>query len=274
MTEWKFSRSPGEATRTIRVDENITIGNPEETVLIAGPCSIESLDQIEEVARCLVDNGVKVLRAGCYKPRTNPYSFRGLEEDGLKMLAEVREKYGLKIITEVKDSTQVQTVLKYTDIVQIGAKAMWDYGILEQLSKTQTPTLVKRAFGATTQEAAQITEYILSGGNDNVMVCERGIRTFEPNTRFTLDLCGAEWIKKHTNLPLVLDPSHAMGFRYGVSNLALACIASGTDALMVEVHPDPSIAKSDASQQLNLKQFSLLVERIHKVAAAIDKKII
>lgn len=274
MTDWKFSRLAGEATTKIEIGNGLEIGNPDETLLIAGPCSIESREQIEEVARCLVDNGVSVLRAGCYKPRTNPYSFRGLEEDGLKMLAEVREKYGLKIITEVKDSTQVQTVLKYADIIQIGAKAMWDYGILAQLSKTKTPTLVKRAFGATTQEAAQITEYILSGGNDNVMLCERGIRTFEPNTRFTLDLCGAEWIKENTKLPLVLDPSHAMGFRYGVPNLALACVAAGSDALMIEVHPDPSIAKSDAAQQLDLKQFSQLVKKIHKVATSIDKKVI
>lgn len=274
MTEWKFTRLPDQPTRKIKISDEVEIGNPDETVLIAGPCSIESWEQIETVAKCLVNNGVKILRAGCYKPRTNPYSFRGLEEDGLKMLAEVRDKYGLKIITEVKDSTQVQTVLKYADIVQIGAKAMWDYGILSQLSKTQTPTLVKRAFGATTQEACQITEYILSGGNENVMICERGIRTFEPNTRFTLDLCGAQWIKEHTNLPLILDPSHAMGFRYGVPNLALACVASGTDSLMLEIHPDPSVAKSDASQQLELSQFENLVSKLHKVANSVDKKII
>jgi len=272
--EWKFLKSSGIDSRKVHVDKDVIIGNESETLMIAGPCSIESWDQIEKVAECLVSCGVKVLRAGCYKPRTNPYSFRGLEEEGLKMLAEVRKKYGLKIITEVKDATQVETVLKYTDIVQIGAKAMWDYGILAQLSKTKVPTLVKRAFGATTQEACQIVEYLLDGGNENVLLCERGIRTFEPNSRFTLDLCGAEWIKERTNVPVVLDPSHAMGFRYGVPNLALACMASGPHALMIEVHPDPPNAKSDAAQQLTLSQFSKLLPRLKKVANAVDRKII
>ena len=274
MEEWKFSRKSNPNTRIIPVGDGLNIGEENKTVLIAGPCSIESWDQIEEVAKCLLRNDVKILRAGCYKPRTNPYSFRGLEEEGLKMLGEVRKKYGLKIITEVKDATQVQTVLKYTDIVQIGAKAMWDYGILAQLAEAKAPTLVKRAFGATTQEACQIVEYLLAGGNENVMICERGIRTFEPNSRFTLDLCGSAWIKKNTNIPLVLDPSHAMGFSYGVPELSLACTASGPSAIMVEVHPEPSAAKSDAAQQLNLVQFTDLVKKIKKVANAVDREIV
>lgn len=274
MQKWKFSRETIEKTRQIKISEDLIIGRDNETVLISGPCSIESWEQIEEVAKCLIKNKIKILRAGCYKPRTNPYSFRGLEEKGLKMLARVRDKYGLKIITEVKDATQVQTVLKYTDIVQIGAKAMWDYGILAQLSKTNKPVLVKRSFGATTQEACQIAEYLLNGGNQNVMICERGIRTFEPNTRFTLDLCGSEWIKKHTNLPIVLDPSHAMGLSYGVPSLALACMATKPAAIMIEAHPTPEKAKSDAAQQLNLNELSDLRPKLEKVAQAVGSVLI
>lgn len=274
MKKWKFSRESQKETRIIKIDEDLFIGREDETVLISGPCSIESWDQIEKVAKTLIDNDIKIIRAGCYKPRTNPYSFRGLEEEGLKMLAEVRNKYGLKVITEVKDATQVQTVLKYADIVQIGAKAMWDYGILAQLSESKKPVLVKRAFGATTQEVCQIVEYLLDGGNENVMICERGIRTFEPNTRFTLDLCGAEWIKKHSNVPVVLDPSHAMGFRYGVPSLALACMATKPAAIMIESHPEPDKAKSDASQQIDLDNLSETVKKLKKVANAVDSRLI
>ena len=274
MVDWKFLREHRKETREVKIAEDLFIGRENETVLISGPCSIESWEQIEEVAQSLVKNDIKIIRAGCYKPRTNPYSFRGLEEEGLKMLAEIRKKYGLKVITEVKDSTQVQTVLKYADIVQIGAKAMWDYGILAQLSESRKPVLVKRAFGATTQEACQIVEYLLHGGNENVMICERGIRTFEPNTRFTLDLCGAEWIKKQTNIPVVLDPSHAMGFRYGVPSLALACMATKPAAIMIESHPDPDKAKSDASQQIDLNNLSETVKKLKKVANAVDSKLI
>ena len=274
MTDWKFLRKQNPETRKIKLGDDLVIGKDNQTLVIAGPCSIESWEQINEVAKCLVDNDIKVLRAGCYKPRTSPYSFKGLEEEGLKMLAEVREKYGLKIITEVKDATQVQTVLRYTDIVQIGAKAMWDYGILAQLGEIQKPTLVKRSFAATTQEACQIGEYLLNSGNQNVMICERGIRTFEPNSRFTLDLCGSAWIKKHTNIPVVLDPSHAMGFSYGVPELALASMATSPSAIMIEVHPNPSEAKSDTAQQLNLLEFSRLMKKLRAVGNAVGNKVI
>lgn len=272
--DWKFRREHQSETRKITFGDITIGGDNDEIRVIAGPCSIESWDQIEAVAKNLVSKNIKIIRAGCYKPRTNPYSFRGLEEEGLKMLAEVRKKYGLKIITEVKDATQVDTVLRYADIVQIGAKAMWDYGILAKLSEAKKPTLVKRAFGATTQEACQIVEYLLHGGNENVMLCERGIRTFEPNSRFTLDLCGAAWIKKHTNIPVMLDPSHAMGFSYGVPELALACVATSPSAIMLEVHPSPKDAKSDASQQLDFDQFNDLYDKMSKVALAVEKRLV
>jgi len=225
-TQWKFSRETTPETRTIQITDDISIGgNTNNTIMIAGPCSIESEEQIEQVAQMLVKNNIKVLRAGAFKPRTSPYSFFGLGVEGLKLLRKVGDKYGLKIITEVRDSTQVKDVIKYADIIQIGAKAMWDYGILAAVSKTDKPVMIKRAFGAKVQEVAQIAEFILNGRNENVLICERGIRSFETGTRFTLDLCGVAWLKEHTNLPIILDPSHAMGYAYGVADLTRACTA-------------------------------------------------
>ena len=273
MSNWKFSRESYKKTRIVNIGD-LTIGNPNETTMIAGPCSIESWEQITQVADLLNSLGIKYLRAGCFKPRTSPYSFPGLEQEGLEMLAEVKKQYGLKIVTEVKDSTQVEEVSKVADVVQIGAKAMWDYGIYNKLSKINNAVLIKRSFAATTQESCQMAEYLLNANKKNVMICERGIRTFEPNSRFTLDLCGAAWIKKHTNIPLVLDPSHAMGHSYGVPELTLACMATKPSALLIEVHPNPSVAKSDASQQLNFDIFKKLYEDVAKVAAAVGGKLV
>jgi len=222
----------------------------------------------------LVDRGVRVLRAGCFKPRTSPYNFMGLGEDGLKMLAAVREEFGLKIITEVRDSTQVDAVIGCADIVQIGAKAMWDYGILAAVGQANKPVMVKRAFGATLRELAQIAEFILAAGNEDVMVCERGIRSFEPYTRFTLDLCGVAWLKQHTNLPVILDPSHALGYRYGIPDLSRACVAMGIDGLLIESHPCPEEALSDASQQLNFAEFGAMQDSLRPVAAAVGRRLV
>jgi 3-deoxy-7-phosphoheptulonate synthase len=274
-TPWKFSREYNPTTRTIKIAEDIFIGgDTNNTLMIAGPCSIESEEQIEQVAQMLVKNNIKVLRAGAFKPRTSPYSFFGLGVEGLKLLKKIGNKYGLKIITEVRDSTQVEDVIKYADIIQIGAKAMWDYGILAAVSKTDKPVMIKRAFGAKVQEVSQIAEFILNGGNKNVIICERGIRSFETGTRFTLDLCGVAWLKKHTNLPIILDPSHAMGYAYGVPDLARACIAMGVDGLIIETHPNPKKAKSDASQQLNLIEFEQMYNSLFPIANAINKTLV
>lgn len=269
--KWKYLKGFKEDKINFSLDEDICFGKKTINVM-AGPCSVESYQQMDEVASCIKDLGLKVIRGGCFKPRTSPYSFRGLEEKGLEILNDIREKYDLKVITEVKDARHVEDVLAVADIVQIGAKAMWDYGILAKLSKTDKPVMIKRSFAATTQECCQIAEYLLDGGNPNVMVCERGIRTFEPNTRFTLDLCGAAWIKDKTRLPVILDPSHAMGYSYGVPELALACVASSPDGVIIETHPDPSIAKSDASQQITLIEFEKLYKKMKKVAHAIECK--
>jgi len=261
-------------TREIDINGVKIGGNNNNTMVIAGPCSVESEEQITQSAELMVEQGIKTLRAGCYKPRTSPYSFQGMGIEGLKLLDKMRSKYGVNIITEVRDTTHVDEIIEYADIVQIGAKAMYDQGILRTCGKSRKPILLKRGFGTTLQEFVQAAEFILSGGNDNVILCERGIRTFETKTRFTLDLCGVAYLKEYTNLPIILDPSHAMGYRYGVPDLARACTAMGIEGLLIEVHPDPSVAKSDAAQQLDHDTFRDLLTTLRPIASAIGRTII
>lgn len=261
-------------TRSIDLGVLTIGGKTANTVVITGPCSVESEEQIEQAAQLCVELGVKVLRAGAYKPRTSPYTFQGLGLDGLKLLDKMRSKYGLKIITEVRDSTHVDEVIEYADIVQIGAKAMYDQGILRKCGKSNRSILIKRGFGSTLQEFVQAAEFVLSSGNPNVMLCERGIRTFETKTRFTLDLCGVAWLKQYTNLPVILDPSHAIGYAYGVADLSRACVAMGVDGLLIETHPNPKVAKSDAEQQLNFEQFRALHKSLDAVEATVGRKIV
>jgi len=254
---------------------NVKIGgNTNNTVMIAGPCSVESEEQIQESSALLKELNLTMLRGGCYKPRTSPYSFQGMGLDGLKLLAKMRKEHGLAVITEVRDATHVEEVIEYSDIIQVGAKAMYDQGILRACAKTQKPVMIKRGFGSTLQETVQCAEFVLSGGNDNVAICERGIRTFETKTRFTLDLCGVAYLKEFTNLPVILDPSHAMGHAYGIADLTRACTAMGVDGLIIEVHPDPTVAKSDASQQLTHPQFKDLIKTLQPVATAVGRVIV
>lgn len=254
---------------------NVTIGgNTGNTIIVAGPCSVESEEQIEQSAQLIQEMGLTSLRGGCYKPRTSPYSFQGLGLEGLKLLKKMKEKYGHSIVTEVRDATHVAEIIEYSDVIQIGAKSMYDHGILKACAKTQKPVLIKRGFGTTLQEFVQCAEFVLSGGNPNVILCERGLRTFETKTRFTLDLCGVAYLKEHTNLPIVLDPSHAMGHAYGVPDLTRACLAMGIDGLLIEVHPNPKVAKSDASQQLNHDEFKALKATLDPVAAAVGHQIV
>lgn len=260
--------------REIGIGELVIGGNTNNTVVITGPCSVESEEQIESAAKLCVELGVKILRAGAYKPRTSPYTFQGLGLEGLKLLDKMRSKYGLKIITEVRDSTHADEVIEYADIIQIGAKSMYDHGILRKCGKSRKPILLKRGFGTTLQEFVQSAEFILSGGNPNVMLCERGIRTFETKTRFTLDLCGVAWLKANTNLPIILDPSHAIGYAYGVADLSRACVAMGVDGLLIESHPNPKVAKSDAEQQLNFDEFRKLYASLKTVASAVGYKVV
>jgi 3-deoxy-7-phosphoheptulonate synthase len=196
----------------------------------------------------------------------------GLE--GLKLLDKMREDYGLNVITEARDATHIQEIIDYTDVIQVGAKAMYDQGILRACAKTTKPVLIKRGFGTTLQEFVQAAEFVLSGGNPNVILCERGLRTFETGTRFTLDLCGVAWLQEYTNLPIILDPSHAMGYAYGVPALARACVAMGIDGLLIEAHPNPKVAKSDASQQLDYAQFADLLNSLKPVAESVGYKMV
>lgn len=268
------SRAYRSETRTVSFGNTHIGGNTKNTVLIGGPCSVESEAQIRESAELLKKLNLHTLRGGCYKPRTSPYSFQGLGLEGLKLLAKMREEFGLMVITEVRDATHIDEVIEYTDIIQVGAKAMYDQGILRACAKIQKPVLIKRGFGTTLQEFVQAAEFVLSGGNPNVILCERGIRTFETGTRFTLDLCGVAWLKQHTNLPVILDPSHAMGYAYGVPDLARACVAMGIDGLLIEAHPNPKVAKSDASQQLNHNEFEQLLTSLRPVAASVGYTIV
>ncbi|MFT4969400.1 MAG: 3-deoxy-7-phosphoheptulonate synthase [Chitinophagales bacterium] len=268
------SKAYQEETRPIKFSNFEIGGGNNSTVMITGPCSVETPEQIEKAAQFCVKQGVKVLRAGCYKPRTSPYSFQGLGLEGLKLLAKMREKYGLHIITEVRDASHIEEVIEYTDIVQIGAKAMYDQGILRRCGKARKPILLKRGFGSTLQEFVQAAEFILSGGNDEVILCERGIRTFETNTRFTLDLCGVAFLKEKTNLPIILDPSHAMGYAYGVADLARACVAMGIEGLLIESHPTPKEAWSDAAQQLDFNQYEELMASLKPIAQAVGRNLV
>lgn len=268
------SRNYRNETRTVSWNGTKIGGNSNNTVLITGPCSVESEKQIESVAQFCLKQGINTLRAGCYKPRTSPYTFQGLGKNGLLILDNIRARHNLSIITEIRDSTHASEVIEYADVIQVGAKAMYDQGILRLCGKSSKPVLIKRGFGSTLQETAQAAEFVLSAGNPNVMVCERGIRTFETKTRFTLDLCGAVWLKHYTNLPVIIDPSHAMGYAYGVPDLSRAAMALGIDGLLIETHPEPSKALSDASQQLNFTEFESLHKTLLRIAEAVGRKLI
>lgn len=260
--------------RSIKIGKQSIGGTSRNVLLAIGPCSVESEDQIQKSAALLKELGLSTMRAGSFKPRTSPYTFQGMGLEGLKLLDKVRQQHGFNIITEVRDSTHVDDVIAFADIIQIGAKSMYDHGILRKCGKTHKPVLLKRGFGTNLQEFVQASEFILSGGNENVILCERGIRTFETKTRFTLDLCGAAYLKENTNLPLILDPSHAMGYAYGVPDLARACMAMDIEGLLIEVHPNPSEAQSDASQQLNHPQFRELFQSLQLIARAVNRNII
>jgi len=255
--------------------KNINIGRKcVDFPIIMGPCSVENENQINEIANFLTKNNLKCIRAGAYKPRTSPYSFQGLENEGLKILKKTSKKNNLITFSEAKDATHIQELISYADVVQVGTKSMYDQGILKALSKSNKPVLLKRGFSASLQEFVQAAEFILSGGNENVILCERGIRTFEDKTRFNLDLCGVAWLKEHINLPIIIDPSHALGYSYGITDLSKAAIAMGIDGLLIEIHPDPSKALSDAEQQLNLANASILLDAISPLIALEKRKLV
>ena len=250
----------------IQVGEHI-IGGKQLTI-IAGPCSVENEEQIMTVAEGVKEAGAIMLRGGAYKPRTSPYGFQGLKEEGLKLLKKAKEKTKLPVVTEVISPELVETVSEYSDMLQVGARNMQNFELLKEIGKTNKPVLLKRGASATIEEWLLAAEYILSEGNKNVILCERGIRTFEKYTRNTLDLSSIPVVKKLSHLPVLVDPSHAAGKRDLVIPLAKAAIAVGADGLIVEVHNQPEIALSDAAQQLTIPMFNNLMEDLKIIASA------
>ena len=251
---------------------DVKIGGNEISVM-AGPCAIESRETAMEIAAAVKKNGVRILRGGAFKPRSSPYSFQGLGEKGLKYLAEVRKRTGLLTITEAMAPDQVRLVAKYADIIQIGARNVQNYDLLKEAGKNRKPVLLKRGMASTIKELLLSAEYIMAQGNYNVILCERGIRTFEDSTRFTLDLNAVPVLKKLSHLPVFVDPSHGIGIREHVGAMAKAAVAVGADGLMLEIHPRPAEALSDGPQSLMFNQFEQLMRELKSIAHAIGRSI-
>ena len=240
--------------------------------MIAGPCTIETYDQMDITAKKLKECGVKVIRGGAFKPRTSPYSFQGLGEEGLKILREVADKYDMAVVSEVMEVSQIPLFLKYVDIIQVGARNMQNFNLLKSLGETRKPILLKRGLSATIEEWLMSAEYILAGGNREVILCERGIRTFEHITRNTLDLCAIPVVQKISHLPIIVDPSHATGLRDKVAPMSKAAIAGGADGLIIEVHHSPETAVCDGAQSLYPEQFAELFKELKALAKVVNKE--
>ncbi len=252
---------------------DVKFGTGQRLVLISGPCSVESKEQLLAIAKSVKKSGARILRGGAFKPRTSPYSFQGLGEDGLRLLAEVRAETGLPITTEIMDTRDLAMIEKYTDCLQIGSRNMQNFALLKEVGRSRLPVLLKRGFSATINDLIMSAEYILSEGNPNVLLCERGIRTFETMTRNTLDLNAVPILKAKTRLPVVVDPTHGIGLREYIPQMALAAVAAGADAVMVEVHDEPERARSDGEQALRPEVFHDLVRRIRAVAEAVGREL-
>jgi 3-deoxy-7-phosphoheptulonate synthase len=256
----------------IKIKDGVEIGG-KRVVVIAGPCSIESKEQLREVAVRVKESGALILRGGAFKPRTSPYTFQGLGEEGLKILKDISAELNIPTATEIMDTKDVELIMKYTDILQIGARNMQNFHLLKEIGQTRKPVILKRGLSATIKELLMSAEYILSGGNFNVILCERGIRTFEDFTRNTLDLSSVPATKQLSHLPIIVDPSHATGKWGLVPTLSKAAIACGADGLLIEVHPKPEEALSDGPQQLIPENFASLMKDLKRVALAVDREI-
>jgi 3-deoxy-7-phosphoheptulonate synthase len=270
MSSYKLASRHFRPGGTIIKMGGVEIGGP-AVVLMAGPCSVESRDQIFRAAGQVAEAGAKVVRGGAFKPRSSPYSFQGLGEEGLKLLREAADEHGLLAVSEVMDQTQIPLVAAYADILQVGARNMQNYNLLKELGKIQKPVLLKRGISATLEELLLSAEYILAGGNYDVILCERGIRTFETYTRNTMDISAIPIIKKLSHLPMIADPSHGTGRRDKVLPMARAAVAAGADGLLIEVHPDPDHARSDGAQSLKPEQFAELVQQLRIIAQAVGR---
>jgi 3-deoxy-7-phosphoheptulonate synthase len=262
-------REPGSMPSVVSV-EGIAFGGP-GFVVIAGPCAIEGADQTEAVASAVRRAGAQLLRGGAFKPRTSPYAFQGMGEPGIRILCEAGRKHGLPVIAEVVDASQIPLMLDRVDVLQVGARNMQNFSLLRALGKLRRPVLLKRGFCATVQEWFLAAEYLLDGGNEQVILCERGIRTFEPNVRNTLDLSAVAYAKLRTHLPVIVDPSHATGDRDLVIPMSLAAAACGADGLMIEVHAKPDQALCDGPQSLTPAGFQILMERLRPVLESVGR---
>ena len=252
--------------------DGVKIGG-KEIVVMAGPCSVESIDQLREAAKAVKAGGAKFLRGGAFKPRTSPYDFQGLEEEGLKMLRQVADEEGLKVVTEIVDKDDLELVGKYADVYQVGARNMQNFQLLKALGKVNKPVMLKRGLSATISEWLNAAEYIMAGGNEQVILCERGIRTYETFTRNTLDLSAVAAVKELSHLPIIVDPSHGTGRWQMVQPMARAAVAAGCDGLIIEVHPHPEVALSDGDQSLTPKNFNRLMEDLGKIAAVMERTV-
>lgn len=267
------------ASRAFRPEGSIVHFGPgvavggKQVVVMAGPCSVESAEQIDTIASLLSTLGVRVLRGGAFKPRSSPYSFQGMGEQGLELMRGAADKYKMLVVSEVMDQTQIPMVVEYVDVVQVGARNMQNYNLLKELGKISKPVLLKRGISATLEELLLSAEYIMSGGNYNVVLCERGIRTFESYTRNTLDVSAIPVIQKLSHLPIIADPSHGTGRRDKVSPMARAAVAAGADGLLLEVHHEPEKALSDGAQSLFPAQFEKLMGELRLIAPAVGRTI-
>lgn len=269
---YKFaSRAWRKENTTIDVG-GVLIGG-DEVIMMAGPCSVESEAQMDASAALVAAHGATFLRGGAFKPRTSPYAFQGMGEEGLKIMRAAADRYGLKVITEVMDASQIDLIYPYTDVFQIGARNMQNFQLLREIGRVDKPVFLKRGPSATIDEWLMSAEYVMASGNPHVILCERGIRTFETYTRNTLDLSAVPVVKKKSHLPVFVDPSHGTGIRGKVTPMARAGVAAGADGLMVEVHPDPPSAKSDGPQSLYFEQFVELMRQIRLIAAAIGRTV-
>ncbi|HZS57160.1 MAG TPA: 3-deoxy-7-phosphoheptulonate synthase [Bryobacteraceae bacterium] len=251
---------------------SVEIGGP-SVVVMAGPCSVESVEQMEESARVVAQAGARIIRGGAFKPRSSPYSFQGMGEEGLRIMRAAADRNGLLVVSEVMDQMQIPLLVEYSDILQVGARNMQNFNLLRELGRVRKPILLKRGIAATIEELLLSAEYIMSGGNYEVMLCERGIRTFETSTRNTMDIAAIPVLKRLSHLPVIADPSHGTGKRDYVMPMARAAVAAGADGLLVEVHPDPDHAFSDGAQTLRPEQFQELMKQSGSIAAAIGRRV-
>ncbi|MDX2231664.1 MAG: 3-deoxy-7-phosphoheptulonate synthase [Leptolyngbyaceae cyanobacterium bins.349] len=273
MLDAKLVRKATAAQQTIvQVGDRVTLGG-RDIVIIGGPCAVESLEQMEQIAQSLSQISVQALRGGVYKPRTSPYSFQGMGIDGLRVLASVREQFGMPVVTEVMSIAQLEPVCAYADMVQIGSRNMQNFELLKAVGQVEQPVLLKRGLAATLEEFVMAAEYVMAHGNPNVVLCERGIRSFDTYTRNVLDLGAVVALKQLTHLPVIVDPSHAAGKRELVPDLARAAIACGADGLIIECHPIPDQSVSDARQALSLADMTTLVNSLEAIAGAIGRRL-